>query len=161
MSRIARTSGEVSRWGDVCVQALRDATGKHPGLEIEIATGEDSLEGGRQAARVLLARSPRPTALVCVNDVMAVGALREVRARGLRTPEDVSVTGFDNVMLAQFSVPTLTTVHIPRDQIGRVICDCLMRSDAPSEQESWSSPSSSSAIRPVPRPADSQGPCRG
>ena len=135
MSRIARTSGEVGRWGDVCVQALRDATGKHPGLEIEIATGEDSLEGGRQAARVLLARSPRPTALVCVNDVMAVGALREVRARGLRTPEDVSVTGFDNVMLAQFSVPTLTTVHIPRDQIGRVICDCLMRSDAPSEQE--------------------------
>ncbi len=117
------------------VQALRDATGKHPGLEIEIATGEDSLEGGRQAARMLLARSPRPTALVCVNDVMAVGALREVRTRGLRTPEDVSVTGFDNVTLAQFSVPTLTTVHIPRDQIGRVICDCLMGSNAPSEQE--------------------------
>jgi hypothetical protein len=66
---------------------------------------------------------------------MAVGAFREVRARGLRAPEDVSVTGFDNVTLAQFSVPTLTTVHIPRDQIGRVICDCLMRSDAPSEQE--------------------------
>ena len=70
------------------VQALRDATGKHPGLEIEIATGEDSLEGGRQAARVLLARSPRPTALVCVNDVMAVGALargpgsRPAHARG-------------------------------------------------------------------------------
>jgi LacI family transcriptional regulator len=84
---------------------------------------------------VLLARSPRPTALVCVNDVMAVGALREVRARGLRSPEDVSVTGFDNVTLAQFSTPTLTTVHIPRDQIGRVICDCLMRDDVLSERE--------------------------
>ncbi|MEO5819536.1 MAG: LacI family DNA-binding transcriptional regulator [Vicinamibacteraceae bacterium] len=117
------------------VQALRDATGKHAGLEIEVATGDDSLEGGRQAARVLLGRSPRPTALVCVNDVMAVGALREVRTRGLRTPEDVSVTGFDNVTLAQFSVPTLTTVHIPRDQIGRVICDCLMGGGVPSEQE--------------------------
>jgi DNA-binding LacI/PurR family transcriptional regulator len=117
------------------VQSLRDATGKHPGLEMEIASGDDSLEGGRQAARALLARSPRPTALVCVNDVMAVGALREVRARGLRCPDDISVTGFDNVTLAQFSVPTLTTVHIPRDQIGRVICDCLMRSDVPSEQE--------------------------
>ena len=117
------------------VQSLRDATGKHPGLELEIASGDDSLEGGRQAARLLLARSPRPTALVCVNDVMAVGALREVRARGLRCPEDISVTGFDNVTLAQFSVPTLTTVHIPRDQIGRVICDCLMRSDVPSAQE--------------------------
>ena len=117
------------------VQSLRDATGKYPGLEVETATGDDSLEGGRQAARVLLGRSPRPTALVCVNDVMAVGALREVRTRGLRCPEDVSVTGFDNVTLAQFSMPTLTTVHIPRDQIGRVICDCLMRSDVPSERE--------------------------
>jgi LacI family transcriptional regulator len=117
------------------VQSLRDATGSHPGLEVEIATGDDSLEGGRQAARVLLGRAQRPTALVCVNDVMAVGALREVRARGLRCPEDVSVTGFDNVTLAQFSMPTLTTVHIPRDQIGRVICECLLRSDVASERE--------------------------
>ena len=117
------------------VQSLRDARARHPGLEVETASGDDSLEGGRQAARLLLGRSPRPTALVCVNDVMAVGALREVRARGLRSPEDVSVTGFDNVTLAQFCVPTLTTVHIPRDQIGRVICDCLMRSDVPREQE--------------------------
>jgi LacI family transcriptional regulator len=117
------------------LQALRDATGRHPGLEVETASDGDSLEGGRQAARVLLARSPRPTALICVNDVMAVGALREVRSRGLRAPEDVSVTGFDNVTLAQFAVPALTTVHIPREQIGRTVCDCLMRGDVPGEQE--------------------------
>ena len=66
---------------------------------------------------------------------MAVGTLREVRARGLRCPEDISVTGFDNVTLAQFSVPTLTTVHIPRKRIGRVICECLMGADGPREQE--------------------------
>ena len=117
------------------VQSLRDATDKQPDLELEMASGDDSLEGGRQAARLLLARSPRPTALVCVNDVMAVGALREVRARGLRCPEDISVTGFDNVSLAQFSVPTLTTVHIPRTRIGRVICECLMAADGPREHE--------------------------
>ncbi len=117
------------------VQSLRDATSKYPGLEVETATDADTLEGGRQAARVLLGRSPRPTALICVNDVMAVGALREVRARGLRVPEDVSVTGFDNVTLAQFAVPALTTVHIPREQIGRTICACLMRDDVPREQE--------------------------
>ena len=76
-----------------------------------------------------------PTALGCVNDVMAVGTLREVRARGLRCPEDISVTGFDNVTLAQFSVPTLTTVHIPRQRIGRVICECLMGADGPREQD--------------------------
>jgi DNA-binding LacI/PurR family transcriptional regulator len=117
------------------IQSLRDATGKYPGLEVDMATDADTLEGGRQAARLLLARSPRPTVLVCVNDVMAVGALREVRARGLRVPEDVSVTGFDNVTLAQFAVPALTTVHIPRDQIGRTVCACLMRDDVPREQE--------------------------
>ena len=117
------------------IQSLRDATGKYPGLEVDMATDADTLEGGRQAARVLLARSPRPTALVCVNDVMAVGALREARTRGLRVPEELSVTGFDNVTLAQFSVPALTTVHIPRDQIGRTVCACLMRDDVPREQE--------------------------
>jgi LacI family transcriptional regulator, galactose operon repressor len=116
-------------------QALHDATARYPGLEVETATDADTLEGGREAARTLLARSARPTALVCVNDVMAVGALRELRARGLRVPEDVSVTGFDNVTLAQFAVPALTTVHIPREQIGRTICECLMREDVPRERE--------------------------
>jgi DNA-binding LacI/PurR family transcriptional regulator len=52
--------------------------------------------------------------------------MRELRERGIRVPEDVSVTGFDNVNLAQFCYPALTTVHIPRDQIGRTICECLM-----------------------------------
>ena len=70
------------------------------------------------------------TALVCVNDVMAVGALRELRRRGCRVPEDVSVTGFDNVSLAQFAVPALTTMHVPRNEIGRTIGECLMSDDA-------------------------------
>ena len=66
---------------------------------------------------------------------MAVGAMREVRARGLRIPEDVSVTGFDNVTLSQYAVPALTTVDIPREQIGRTIVECLMRTDVPRERE--------------------------
>jgi LacI family transcriptional regulator len=117
------------------VQAMRDAAARYQGLEIEVAADADALEGGRQAARVLLAKMPKLTAVVCVNDVMAVGALRELRSRGRRVPEDVSVTGFDNVTLAQFAVPALTTVHIPREQIGRTICECLMRDDVPREHE--------------------------
>jgi DNA-binding LacI/PurR family transcriptional regulator len=69
------------------------------------------------------------TAIVCVNDFMAVGAMREIRERGLRIPEDISVTGFDNIKLAQFCYPALTSVHIPRDQIGRIICNSLLPSD--------------------------------
>ena len=108
------------------LRVLLDSAGQHTGLQVETAADTDTLEGGRRAVRALVAASPRPTAIVCVNDLMAVGALRELRERGVRVPEDVSVTGFDNVSLAQFCFPALTTVHIPRDQIGRTICECLM-----------------------------------
>ena len=117
-------------------KVLRNAAARYANLQVETAADADSLEGGRRAARALLTANPRLTALVCVNDLTAVGVLREVRERGLRVPEDVSVTGFDNVTLAQFCHPALTTVHIPRDQIGRTICECLMNRDAvPPEHE--------------------------
>jgi LacI family transcriptional regulator len=118
------------------VKVLLDAARRHTSLLVETAGDSDTLEGGRRAVRALLAAAPRLTAVVCVNDVMAVGALRELRERGLRVPEDVSVTGFDDVNLAQFCHPALTTVHIPRDQIGQTICQCLMnRENAPLERE--------------------------
>ena len=88
--------------------------------------GADGLEGGRQAARELLSSSFRPTAIVCVNDFMAVGVLRELRAQGIQVPQEMSVTGFDNVRLSEFCTPPLSTVHIPRDLIGRTIFDCLV-----------------------------------
>jgi LacI family transcriptional regulator len=119
------TLGPISERAKV----LLDATKRYPDLQVETASDTDTLEGGRRAARALLDCRPGLTAVVCVNDLMAVGALRELRERGIRVPEDVSVTGFDNVNLAQFCYPALTTVHIPRDQIGRTICDCLMNPD--------------------------------
>ena len=118
------------------LKAVFDAAARYPDLQVETTADADTLEGGRRAARGLLDVHPRLTALVCVNDVMAVGALRELRTRGVRVPEDVSVTGFDNVTLAQFCHPALTTVHIPRDEIGRTICDVLMnRGKAPLQHE--------------------------
>jgi DNA-binding LacI/PurR family transcriptional regulator len=57
---------------------------------------------------------------------MAVGALRELRERGIRVPKDISVTGFDNVKLSEFCYPALTTVHIPREQIGHLVADALL-----------------------------------
>ncbi|HKF21102.1 MAG TPA: LacI family DNA-binding transcriptional regulator [Candidatus Angelobacter sp.] len=97
-----------------------------PKPEVHVATGPDGLEGGRQAVRELLASGLDPTAIVCVNDFMAVGVLRELREQGLRVPEDVSVTGFDNIRLAEFSSPPLTTVHIPREQIGHIMYESLV-----------------------------------
>jgi DNA-binding LacI/PurR family transcriptional regulator len=97
-----------------------------PVLEVETAAGDDTLEGGRTAARALMQKDFGPTAIVCVNDIMAVGVLRELRERGLKVPADVSVTGFDNIKLSEFSYPSLTTVHIPRERIGHIICERLL-----------------------------------
>jgi LacI family transcriptional regulator len=113
------------------LNVVLDAVARYPDLQVETAADEDALEGGRRAARALLTANPSLTAIACVNDLMAVGALRELRESGLRVPEDVSVTGFDNIKLAQFCHPALTSVHIPRDEIGQTICACLMKSDSP------------------------------
>lgn len=107
------------------MKAVLDAVARIPELEVRTAADADTLEGGRLATRALLGSGFNPTAIVCVNDVTAVGALRELRERGLRVPQDMSVTGFDNVKLSEFCYPALTTVHIPRERIGHIIADCL------------------------------------
>jgi DNA-binding LacI/PurR family transcriptional regulator len=94
---------------------------------------EDGLEGGRHAAYELLSSSERPTAIVCVNDFMAVGVLRYLRERGVRVPHEMSVTGFDNIRLAEFSSPSLTTVHIPRDRIGHIAFERLVPAEMKSK----------------------------
>jgi len=98
-----------------------------PGGEGQVVAGADGLEGGRQAARELLASNFHPTAIICVNDFMAVGVLRELRDQGIRVPNDISVTGFDNIKLAEFCSPALTTAHIPREQIGQTIFENLVQ----------------------------------
>jgi DNA-binding LacI/PurR family transcriptional regulator len=95
-------------------------------IQVRSSAREDRLEGGRQAMRELLTPGFDPTAIICVNDIMAVGVLRELRDRGLRVPEDVSVTGFDNITLSEFCYPSLTTMHIPRDRIGHLVCEILI-----------------------------------
>lgn len=97
-----------------------------PAATHRTVTAQDGFDGGRQAAREILASGERPTAIICVNDFMAVGALRELREQGLRVPEDVSVTGFDNIKLSEYCSPPLTTVHLPRDRIGQLAFDMLV-----------------------------------
>ena len=97
-----------------------------PSAETRIVAGTDGLEGGRQAARELLSSGFHPTSIICVNDFMAVGVLRELRDRSIRVPEDISVTGFDNIRLAEFCSPALTTAHIPREQIGQIVFESLV-----------------------------------
>jgi len=106
-----------------------------PDAEIRESADSDSLEGGRQAARSLLSSGYAPTAIICVNDLMAVGVLKELRESGLRVPEDISVTGFDNIGLSEFCYPALTTVHIPRDRIGHILFSILAPEGKDSDSE--------------------------
>lgn len=77
------------------------------------------IENGARAFDVLMQQSPRPTAIMCGNDVLAVGAVRRARERGIRVPDDVSITGFDDIELASIISPALTTVHVPHREMGR------------------------------------------
>jgi LacI family transcriptional regulator len=94
--------------------------------EFTTVENTDSPAGGRDAARGLLSSGFAPTAILCVNDFMAIGVLKELRDRGLNVPKDVSVTGFDNVHLAEFTIPALTTVNVPRSRIGQLCFDALV-----------------------------------
>jgi DNA-binding LacI/PurR family transcriptional regulator len=96
-------------------------------VECQTALGTDGPMGGMQATRELLDSGFQPTAIVCVNDYMAIGVLRELRARGLSVPGDVSVTGFDNIELSEFTNPALTTLNIPRSAIGKMAFESLVR----------------------------------
>jgi len=79
------------------------------------------------AAKRLLALTPRPTAIICGNDVQAAGAIRGAREMGLRTPRDVSVVGFDDIELAIAVEPEITTVRVPHRRMGKAAAEFLLR----------------------------------
>ncbi len=99
-------------------------------LRYIIEEGDDSPDGGRQAVQQVLRSGFEPTAVVCANDLMAVGALTELRRYGLSAPEDVSVAGFDNIEFSEHVYPALTTVSVPRDRIGRLAAWTLIPREA-------------------------------
>ncbi|MBV9302714.1 MAG: LacI family DNA-binding transcriptional regulator [Acidobacteriaceae bacterium] len=108
-------------------QGLIEAFAKlSPTTEVRTFAGNDNLEGGWQVVREIAASGFKPTAIVCVNDFMAVGALRALREQGISVPEEVSVTGVDNIKLSEFCHPTLTTVHVPRERIGHIAFEKLI-----------------------------------
>lgn len=80
--------------------------------------GEFSWEEGYRNGRELLQATPRPTAIVAMDDVLAAGAMRAARELGLGVPEDVSIVGFNDDPVAQLLTPPLTTVRIPARELG-------------------------------------------
>jgi LacI family transcriptional regulator len=126
-----------------------------PNVEFMTVADVDGPVGGRQAVRRLLGSKFAPTAILCVNDFMAIGVLRELRDQGLSVPGDVSVTGFDNIRLAEFTIPALTTLHIPRERIGALIYEALVPEPGRSVEAGQEV-----LIEPALIVRESTGPCR-
>ncbi len=68
----------------------------------------------------------RPTAIFCFNDIMALAAISTFRSNGLSVPEDISVVGYDNIELAAYFSPPLTTVHQPKKRLGKTAVKLLL-----------------------------------
>jgi LacI family transcriptional regulator len=100
------------------LQGIRDVLGERGLPSSHISVGGFTVTGGEQAADALLSQEPRPTAIIAVNDQMAVGALTAAHRRGLDVPGDVTIVGFGDTTAARQCWPPLTTVSVPRHEMG-------------------------------------------
>ena len=110
-------------------QAFLDGL-RHNGLTPDrkmIREGMHTAEGGERAMSALLRLSKIPTAVVCSNDWTAIGALHAVHAAGLTVPDDVSIVGFDDIPLASYTNPALTTVRMTASDVGATAFNALFR----------------------------------
>lgn len=88
--------------------------------DVQIIHTTYDIERGADAFRQVMSSRNRPTAVLCGNDVLAAGAIRQAARMGLDVPRDVSITGFDDIELAEIVDPALTTVHVPHKQMGHL-----------------------------------------
>ncbi|HEY5229259.1 MAG TPA: LacI family DNA-binding transcriptional regulator [Galbitalea sp.] len=89
--------------------------------------GDFHVDGGRTAATALLAMADRPTAIFAGSDLQALGVLEAARAAGIRVPDQLSIVGYDDVPLAQWSSPSLTTVHQPLQKMAEEAARLILR----------------------------------
>jgi LacI family transcriptional regulator len=92
-----------------------------------IREGTHTAEGGQRAMAALLRVAKMPTAVVCSNDWTAIGALHAIDAAGLRVPEDISLVGFDDIPLASYTHPPLTSIRMSAGDVGSMAFDALFR----------------------------------
>lgn len=111
------------------VIGYRDALNAHsiPFKPKMVRPGDFTAESGFAAAQTwLVGDAPRPTAIFACNDLMAIGAVAAVHQAGLRVPDDISVVGFDDIGLASYSSPPLTTVMQPKSEMGQLAAQILV-----------------------------------
>jgi LacI family transcriptional regulator len=91
-----------------------------------IVVGDHRMDGGMRALVELNSLSNPPTAILCSNDMTAIGVMREAYDHNIKIPEDLSVVGFDDIRLAEFTIPPLTTVQMSQKELARIAFEALL-----------------------------------
>jgi LacI family transcriptional regulator len=127
--RIAFITGPLGLRSAVARKSAFARAMKEIGLETDpdlIVEGDHTLEGGMSATATLLRHPQRPTAIMCSNDMTAIGVMRQSYDEKISIPNELSIIGFDDIRLAQFILPPLTTVQMSQPELARLAFQALL-----------------------------------
>jgi LacI family transcriptional regulator len=128
-TQIAFVTGPLHLKSALARKAAFESSMKEIGLNTPselIVQGDHTMEGGMRALVQLMERPHRPTAVLCSNDMTAIGVLREAYEYGISIPGDLSLVGFDDIRMAQFTTPPLTTVQMSQTQLAELAFKALI-----------------------------------
>jgi LacI family transcriptional regulator len=101
----------------------------------EITVTALAVDYGEKAVSALLAEEPRPTAVMCANDLLALGVLRGLAAHGVSVPGEIAVMGYDDVTFASMLSPALTSIRQPKYELGATAAELFLEEALGSEHE--------------------------
>ncbi len=136
--RIAFVTGPLNLRSAVARKTAFEDSLREIGVNLDpqlVIEGDHTMQGGMRALAHLANYPMRPTAIMCSNDMTAIGVMREAFDCGISIPQELSVVGFDDVRLAQFVIPPLTTIQMSQSEIARLAFKALITEverDAPS-----------------------------
>jgi LacI family transcriptional regulator len=129
--RIAFISGPLKLKSAVARRTAFEKSMQEIGLSSQLVfEGDHTMEGGMRLLTQLLRGRTRPTAVMCSNDMTAIGVMRQAYDEGVRVPQDLSLIGFDDIRLAQFVTPPLTTIQMSQSELARIAFEALMTDTA-------------------------------
>jgi DNA-binding LacI/PurR family transcriptional regulator len=120
------SADSATRWEAIQEAAPEFGIQIRPELVLQLEGLDSTPELGYPYGKALLAKNIPFTALFAYNDISAIGCIRAFQEAGLRVPEDISVVGFDDIAIASFSIPSLTTVRQPLLKMGRLAAETLL-----------------------------------
>ncbi len=120
------SSDSSVRWDSIVAAAKDTGVTIHPELVVQLDRDISSPELGYPVVQQLLSSGKQFTAIVAFNDMSAIGSIRALQDLGLRVPQDVSVIGFDDIKVAAFNNPRLTTIRQPLSNMGRIAAQCVL-----------------------------------